>query len=153
MYRPCGPWHERPQLAPSLSLPSMPTWQPPATRFFCPAAGPARPNSGGPWRSLLGAKQRSGALRVCRYMPSDLWGYPPTAAAAASVPAGRAGPAAAQAAVTALYEAHALGLIRLAHVMLGQRQGAEDVVQEAFCGLYRRWPRLSDRPAPCLTCG
>ena len=47
-------------------------------------------------------------------------------------------------AVTALYEAHALGMIRLAHIMLGDRQSAEDVVQEAFCGLYRRWSRLAD---------
>jgi RNA polymerase sigma-70 factor (sigma-E family) len=47
-------------------------------------------------------------------------------------------------AVTALYRAHALGLIRLAVVMLGDRGAAEDVVQEAFCGLYRRWHGLSD---------
>jgi RNA polymerase sigma-70 factor (sigma-E family) len=47
--------------------------------------------------------------------------------------------------VTALYEAHALGMIRLAHIMLGDRQSAEDVVQEAFCGLYRRWSHLSDQ--------
>ena len=46
--------------------------------------------------------------------------------------------------VTALYEAHALGLIRLAVVMLGDRPAAEDVVQEAFYGLYRRWHALSD---------
>ena len=47
-------------------------------------------------------------------------------------------------AVTALYEAHAFGLIRLAVIMLGDRPAAEDVVQEAFCGLYRRWNALSD---------
>ena len=47
-------------------------------------------------------------------------------------------------AVTALYQAHALGLIRLAVVMLGDRPAAEDVVQEAFCGLYRRWHALAD---------
>ena len=47
-------------------------------------------------------------------------------------------------AVTALYQAHALGLIRLAVVMLGDRAAAEDVVQEAFCGLYRRWHSLAD---------
>ena len=50
----------------------------------------------------------------------------------------------AQAAVTALYQAHALGMIRLAHIMLGDRASAEDVVQEAFCGLYRRWSHLAD---------
>jgi RNA polymerase sigma-70 factor (sigma-E family) len=54
-------------------------------------------------------------------------------------------PADARARVTALYEAHALGLVRLAHVMLGDRAGAEDVVQEAFSGLYRRWEQLSDK--------
>jgi RNA polymerase sigma-70 factor (sigma-E family) len=47
-------------------------------------------------------------------------------------------------AVTALYQAHALGLIRLAVIMLGDRPAAEDVVQEAFCGLYRRWHTLAD---------
>jgi RNA polymerase sigma-70 factor (sigma-E family) len=52
--------------------------------------------------------------------------------------------AGAEAAVTALYQCHALGLIRLAHIMLGDRPSAEDVVQEAFCGLYRRWGQLSD---------
>ena len=47
-------------------------------------------------------------------------------------------------AVTALYERHALGLTRLAFLMLGDRQAAEDVVQEAFCGLYRAWDRMAD---------
>ncbi len=48
----------------------------------------------------------------------------------------------AEAAVTALYEAHALGLIRLAVVLLGDRASAEDVVQDAFFGLYRRFGSL-----------
>jgi RNA polymerase sigma-70 factor (sigma-E family) len=52
--------------------------------------------------------------------------------------------AAAEAAVTALYAAHALGLTRLAQVMLGDRGAAEDVVQEAFAGLFRRWAFLAD---------
>ena len=58
-----------------------------------------------------------------------------------------AGPAHASAedGVTALYHAHALGLIRLAHIMLGDRTAAEDVVQDAFCGLYRHWSRLADQ--------
>jgi RNA polymerase sigma factor (sigma-70 family) len=42
--------------------------------------------------------------------------------------------------VTALYEAHALGLVKLAKVMLGDQSAAEDIVQEAFLGLYRNWP-------------
>lgn len=53
-------------------------------------------------------------------------------------------PAEAGLAVTALYEVHALGLTRLAVIMLGDRPAAEDVVQEAFCGLYRRWHALAD---------
>jgi RNA polymerase sigma factor (sigma-70 family) len=47
-------------------------------------------------------------------------------------------------AVTALYQEYSLGLIRLAMVMLGDRAAAEDVVQEAFYGLYRRWHTLTD---------
>jgi RNA polymerase sigma-70 factor (sigma-E family) len=50
----------------------------------------------------------------------------------------------AEVAIGALYQAHALGLIRLAYVMLGDRPGAEDVVQEAFCGLYRHWEHLAE---------
>jgi RNA polymerase sigma-70 factor (sigma-E family) len=46
--------------------------------------------------------------------------------------------------VTSLYQAHALSLARLALVMLGDAAAAEDVVQDAFLGLYRRWDRLSD---------
>jgi RNA polymerase sigma-70 factor (sigma-E family) len=58
-----------------------------------------------------------------------------TSAAAAQVHGGQ---------VAALYEAHALNLIRLAYVMLGDRPAAEDVVQEAFLGLYKRWSKLRD---------
>ena len=63
---------------------------------------------------------------------------------AASLPGALRRQADARPAVTALYQAHALGLIRLAVVMLGDRPAAEDVVQEAFCGLYQRWDRLAD---------
>ncbi|MGH3282175.1 MAG: RNA polymerase sigma factor [Trebonia sp.] len=51
--------------------------------------------------------------------------------------------------MTVLYEAHALGLIRLGYVMLGDRGAAEDVVQDAFLGLYQHWDRLND-PANAL---
>jgi RNA polymerase sigma-70 factor (sigma-E family) len=74
-------------------------------------------------------------------MQSDLWRRQPAAQAAGP---DHADLAAAEAGVTALYQAQALGLMRLAHIMLGDRQSAEDVVQEAFCGLYRRWSHLSD---------
>src|SRR5271170_876417 len=47
-------------------------------------------------------------------------------------------------AVTALYAQHALGLTRLAHVMMDDRAAAEDVVHDAFCGLYRHWSNLAD---------
>jgi RNA polymerase sigma-70 factor (sigma-E family) len=49
--------------------------------------------------------------------------------------------------VTALYQAHALSLARLALLMLGDRGAAEDVVQDAFLGLYRRWGKLASTDA------
>ena len=70
--------------------------------------------------------------------PSRPSGAPP------GVPPGEDAAPRARQAVTALYQAHALGLIRLAVVMLGDKAAAEDVVREAFCGLYRRWNQLSD---------
>jgi RNA polymerase sigma factor (sigma-70 family) len=50
----------------------------------------------------------------------------------------------AEAALTELYRVYALRLIRLAYVMLGDREAAEDVVQDAFAGLHRRWGHLTD---------
>jgi RNA polymerase sigma-70 factor (sigma-E family) len=46
--------------------------------------------------------------------------------------------------LTALYQAHALGLVRLAVLLLGDQPSAEDVVQDAFLGLHRRWSYLAD---------
>ncbi|HSZ45228.1 MAG TPA: SigE family RNA polymerase sigma factor [Streptosporangiaceae bacterium] len=69
----------------------------------------------------------------------------PGRSSAASVPSA----AGADAFITALYAEHALGLVRLAFVMLGDRPAAEDVVQDAFLGLYRHWGRLAD-PAKAL---
>jgi RNA polymerase sigma-70 factor (sigma-E family) len=46
--------------------------------------------------------------------------------------------------VTVLYEEHALGLVKLAKIMLGDQGQAEDTVQDAFLGLYRKWPYLND---------
>jgi len=74
------------------------------------------------------------------------WAAAPPGDPGGCAPAGPLAPRAgsAEQAVTELYHAHALGMIRLAHIMLGDQQSAEDVVQEAFCGLYRRWSGLSD---------
>lgn len=46
--------------------------------------------------------------------------------------------------VTLLYSEHALGLARLAVIMLGDPDAAQDVVQDAFLGLYRRWHTIKD---------
>ena len=46
--------------------------------------------------------------------------------------------------ITALYRAHALGLVRLAFLMTGDQPAAEDIVQDAFLGLHRRWDTLVD---------
>ncbi|WP_067451127.1 RNA polymerase sigma factor [Actinomadura macra] len=49
-----------------------------------------------------------------------------------------------------LYRTHAAGLMRLAALMVGDPVTAEDVVQDAFLGLHRKWARLHD-PAAALT--
>ena len=46
--------------------------------------------------------------------------------------------------VSALYRTHALALVKLAVLMTGDQPTAEDVVQDAFLGLYRRWQSLRD---------
>jgi RNA polymerase sigma-70 factor (sigma-E family) len=47
--------------------------------------------------------------------------------------------------VSDLYQAHALSLVRMAKLLLRDQPSAEDVVQDAFLGLYRAWPGLRDR--------
>ncbi len=54
------------------------------------------------------------------------------------------------AAVAALYQASAPGMVRLAYVMIGDLSAAEDIVQDAFCGLFRRWMHL-DNPDKALS--
>ncbi len=46
-----------------------------------------------------------------------------------------------------LYAAHWGSLVRLASLLLGSTSAAEEVVQEAFVGTYRRWSRLRDPQA------
>ena len=45
-------------------------------------------------------------------------------------------------AIDGLYRDHVLGLTRLAMVLVGDPESAQDVVQDAFIGLYSAWPRL-----------
>jgi len=46
--------------------------------------------------------------------------------------------------VDELYREHAVAMTRLALLLTGDRATAEDVVQDAFLGLYRHWPGLGD---------
>ena len=50
-------------------------------------------------------------------------------------------------AVSALFEAHHARLVMVAQMILGDWAAAEDVVQDAFASLYRRWPWLRDKGA------
>lgn len=54
--------------------------------------------------------------------------------------------------VADLYRAHAVALIRIALLLVGDQQSAEDVVQDAFVGLQRGLPRLRepDKALPYL---
>jgi RNA polymerase sigma factor (sigma-70 family) len=47
--------------------------------------------------------------------------------------------------VAGLFRAHAVALVRVATLLLGDQQIAEDVVQDAFFGLYRGLPGHRDR--------
>ncbi len=62
-------------------------------------------------------------------------------------PAARPAPVerwAADEAVTRLYAAHYRSLVRLAAMLLGDREAAEDVVQDSFVAMHRGWRRLED---------
>ncbi|MFB9534111.1 SigE family RNA polymerase sigma factor [Nonomuraea roseola] len=47
--------------------------------------------------------------------------------------------------MTELFLAHRLDLVRLAFLLAGDQETAEDVVQDAFAAVYRRWSRLAER--------
>ena len=43
-------------------------------------------------------------------------------------------------ALTGLFRTHCIELVRLAYVLLGDRQRAEETVQEVYLSLFRNWP-------------
>ena len=47
-------------------------------------------------------------------------------------------------AVTALFEEHYVSLVRMARLLVDDRETAEDVVMDAFTSLYRRWAAIRD---------
>lgn len=51
------------------------------------------------------------------------------------------------AAVSLLYEEHWTGMVRLALLMVGDRPSAEDVAQEGFAAIYRRWDAIGEGKA------
>jgi RNA polymerase sigma-70 factor (sigma-E family) len=73
----------------------------------------------------------------------------PTASRFAASHAAASHPAAAGSAggdlVDDLFRAHAVTMVRVAMLLLGDQSSAEDVVQDAFFGLYRSLPKLRDR--------
>ena len=54
-------------------------------------------------------------------------------------------------AVANLFLAHHRRLVGLAALLVDDRATAEDVVQEAFVNLHRRWGHLRDRGRPSPT--
>jgi RNA polymerase sigma-70 factor (sigma-E family) len=51
------------------------------------------------------------------------------------------------AAVAALFRTHRLAMVRLALLLVDERETAEDVVQDAFAALHRRWSKLQGADA------
>lgn len=56
-----------------------------------------------------------------------------------------------RAAVTSLFHVHYRRLVGLAGLMVDDRETAEEVVQDAFEQLYRRWGRSATRSPPSPT--
>jgi RNA polymerase sigma-70 factor (sigma-E family) len=54
-------------------------------------------------------------------------------------------PESADAALARLYDAHYTELVRVAVLLVRDPESAEDVVQDAFVQVWKRWSRLADR--------
>ena len=121
------------------------------------SAAPATPRSARTRRNV----SPSGAPAASRTPPGDQAGPRPVTGPARDSAAARArrhrsmptntdrAPGASSEAteqlVSDLFRAHALGLIRVAVLLVGDQPSAEDVVQDAFIGLYRALPRIRDQ--------
>ena len=55
-------------------------------------------------------------------------------------------------AVTTLFEEHYASLVRMARLLVDDRETAEDVVMDAFTSLYRRWTAVRDPAEATGTC-
>jgi RNA polymerase sigma-70 factor (sigma-E family) len=49
--------------------------------------------------------------------------------------------------VAELYRTHRLGMVRLALLLVDDLESAEDVTQDAFAALHRKWPHLRSQDA------
>ncbi|SDO47011.1 RNA polymerase sigma-70 factor, sigma-E family [Nakamurella panacisegetis] len=77
---------------------------------------------------------------------------PPSSATLPGATATPAGPAPARTPVADvtiddIYRTHRMGMVRLAILLVDDQASAEDVVQEAFAGLFRNWAGLRDNAA------
>jgi RNA polymerase sigma-70 factor (sigma-E family) len=52
----------------------------------------------------------------------------------------------------ALYQREAVGMVRMAYLLVGSRQLAEEIVHDAFAELFERWERLEHPRAYLRTC-
>jgi RNA polymerase sigma factor (sigma-70 family) len=50
-------------------------------------------------------------------------------------------------ALTGLFRSHCVELVRLAHCLLGDRERAEEAVQDVYLSLFRHWPPRDDKAA------
>jgi RNA polymerase sigma-70 factor (sigma-E family) len=118
-----------------------------------------RSSGAGPGSGLRGSDQRESTPPGSTQRDSTQWESPESFAertlgtlaslnpvlnpVLAEAPPAPAGPAS----IDDLYRSHRMGMVRLAILLVDDVASAEDVVQEAFAGLYRNWGGLRDTAA------
>lgn len=78
---------------------------------------------------------------------SSTGGSTSTLPGATATPVIAAPPVAADVTIDDIYRTHRMGMVRLAILLVDDQASAEDVVQEAFAGLFRNWSGLRDNAA------